>query len=308
MTPEYSVKPDRLIQHGEKEIASFLLKGSANIDEETVKSFGEEWQEFDSFSEVEISSAGDEYFDIVTDKMVNKKSIVLDLGCGSGRWSYYLADRVAHIEALDPSNAVFPACRLLASKQNVRVTQASADAIPFHDDTFDFIMSLGVLHHIPDTQKALNDAVKKLKPGGYLLLYLYYNLDNRGPIYRILFRLSDMLRNAISVLPTGIKKLTCNLIALFIYMPFILLARLVRLIAPRKTYLKMPLAYYSNKSFHIVRNDALDRFGTPLEQRFSKAEISEMCMAAGLEEIHFSDKMPYWHLTARKKHLGTFKS
>ena len=55
-----------------------------------------------------------------------------------------------------------------------------------------------------------------------------------------------------------------------------------------------------NKSFNIVRNDALDRFGTPLEQRFSKKEITEMMENAGLEDLLFSDFTPYWHVTGKK--------
>jgi hypothetical protein len=49
-----------------------------------------------------------------------------------------------------------------------------------------------------------------------------------------------------------------------------------------------------------VRNDSLDRFGTPLVKRFSKEEITVMLQNAGFSEIHFSDHAPYWHVTAIK--------
>lgn len=51
----------------------------------------------------------------------------------------------------------------------------------------------------------------------------------------------------------------------------------------------------------ILRNDALDRFGTPLEQRFSRNQIEEMMLKCGLEEIRFSEKAPYWHAIGVKK-------
>ena len=43
-----------------------------------------------------------------------------------------------------------------------------------------------------------------------------------------------------------------------------------------------------------MRTDARDRFGTPLEQRFSRAQIRQMCTAAGLVDLQFSTRAPYW--------------
>jgi hypothetical protein len=60
------------------------------------------------------------------------------------------------------------------------------------------------------------------------------------------------------------------------------------------------LSAYHNKSFFVIRNDALDRFGTPLEQRFSKIEIKQMMEKAGLTNIIFSNNMPYWHAVGQK--------
>jgi hypothetical protein len=49
-----------------------------------------------------------------------------------------------------------------------------------------------------------------------------------------------------------------------------------------------------------LRTDALDRFGTPLEQRFSKAEIDSMMRQAGLVDIRFSDREPFWVACGRR--------
>jgi hypothetical protein len=54
------------------------------------------------------------------------------------------------------------------------------------------------------------------------------------------------------------------------------------------------LGYYRNCSFYTMRTDARDRFGTPLEQRFSRAQIRAMCGAAGLGDLRFSPRAPYW--------------
>ena len=66
-------------------------------------------------------------------------------------------------------------------------------------------------------------------------------------------------------------------------------------------YKKIPLSYYTDKSFYIIRNDALDRFGTPLEQRFTRIEIEKMLQQSDMEEIIFSEKEPFWHVISRKK-------
>lgn len=271
------------------------------MDVETVSSFGDEWLKFSHFSDEEIKTAGDQYFDIITKEMVNANSIALDLGCGTGRWSKYISSRVKFIEAIDPSEAVFSAAQLLKNNTNIRITQAGVNNIPFEDNSFDFIFSLGVLHHIPDTKGALIKAVDKLKDKGYILLYLYYSLDNRNLPYKLLFYLSNSLRMLISRSPGFIKRPLCDLLAVLVYLPLVSLARFVKMIFPSKVlYLKLPLAYYCDKSFRIIRNDSLDRFGTPLEQRFSKKQIHEMMTEAGLSEIVFSHNSPFWHVVGRK--------
>ena len=98
--------------------------------------FGQEWARFSDFEDKEINAIAGEYFDIVSDKMLSGNSLVLDIGCGSGRWSKYLSSKVKFIEAIDPSEAVFSAQKMLANSSNVRITQAGVDAMPFPDNSF----------------------------------------------------------------------------------------------------------------------------------------------------------------------------
>ena len=297
---QYNRQVESTKEINDKSIACFGA-GTENIDAVTVESFGDEWLKFDAFSAEEIKNAGDQYFDIVTPEMLHEKSKVLDLGCGSGRWTKYMADKAGFIEAVDPSEAVFSAAAVYGELPNVRFSQAGVDTIPFADESFDFVISLGVLHHIPDTAKALKTLMQKLKPGGFTLIYLYYALDNRGYFYRLIFNLSTLLRRVISKLPKGLKHFVCDVLAVFIYLPFVGLSKLIKALIPGKLFLKVPLTYYRDKSWNIIRNDALDRFGTPLEQRFSKLEITEMLEKAGMHNLVFSDGEPYWHVVAEKK-------
>lgn len=273
-----------------------------NIDKSTVQSFGEEWKAFHQFDDAEINKIGDTYFDIVTPEMLGPGKTAADFGCGTGRWTKYMHKKVGAVAAIDPSDAIFVAGQLLKDAGNVQFYKASIDNLPFADDYFDFGFSLGVLHHIPDTQKAMNACVKKVKTGGHFLVYLYYSLDNRGGLYKALFFLSNLVRRAVSRMPGGLKRFSCNMMAIFFYMPFVLFSRLLRVLGvPPNIRSRIPLHSYENTSFYIIRNDALDRFGTPLEQRFSRKEIQAMMEASGLGNIVFSEQAPYWHALGTKK-------
>lgn len=272
-----------------------------NLDPKTVSSFGKEWNAFHGFSELDLQFTGDMYFDIVTKEMLNDQSTVIDIGCGSGRWIKYLDGRYKKIVGMDPSDAIFAADKLLGKNEKVELVRASTDNIPFPDEYFDFAYSLGVLHHIPDTEKALIDCVRKVKRGGHFLVYLYYRFENRPFYFRFFYWLSNLLRRGISKLPYRGKKTICDILAVVLYMPFILLCRFLRFIGvPEKVRFHIPLQAYERQSFYIIRNDSLDRFGTPLEQRFSVKEITAMMKKAGLDDIRFSDKIPFWHAVGKK--------
>ncbi len=297
----YNAEPGLLHRTLNREIADFTTSGiDKNIDMKVVKSFGEEWNKFHEFSPKVIAKICKEYFDIVDETVINKDTYMIDIGCGSGRWSEYFLDKVNFIEAVDPSDAILAADKLLEGKENIRITRASINTLPWPDETFDFGMSVGVLHHIPDTQAALDACVKKIKKGGYFYVYLYYKLDNRGFLFKSLFRLSDLLRKGVCKLPSGAKKVTCDVLAVTAYMPFVLTAKLFFALGLKKTAAKIPLSAYANKDFYIIRNDSLDRFGTRLEQRFSRPEIEAMMKRSGLTDIRFGENGAYWHAIGKK--------
>lgn len=300
MIKEYNTLPLEVLETNNRNISIFSTDGK-NIDTDVVKTFGEEWLKFKDYSDEEIRLFALQYFDILDESIINKDTYALDIGCGTGRWTKYLAGRIGFIEAIDPSKAVVAADYLLKNVGNVRITRASVETIPFDDETFDFAMSIGVLHHIPDTQKAMIDCVKKVKRGGHFYCYLYYNLDRKGFFYKSIFWLSNLVRLIVSRMPAGLKRFSCDVLAILLYMPLVLASRFFSWIGYKKFAKRIPLSDYANKTFFIIRNDSLDRFGTRLEHRFSKSEVIEMMEKSGLENILVSPSSPYYHAVGRRK-------
>ncbi len=299
MKADFIRQPDSIIQGKNREINIFNLDGK-NIDKKVVDEFGDEWMKFYEHDDDLVKKGGEEYFDILNDKIINSNTYGLDVGCGTGRWTKYLAPKIGFMEAVDPSNAIFAADKLLEGIKNVRLSQATIETLPFADETFDFVMSIGVLHHVPDTKKALNDCVKKVKRGGYFYVYLYYNLDRRGVFYKALFKMSDLIRKIVSTLPGKTKHFVCDVLAIVFYMPFVWTGRFFKLLGLKDLAKRMPLHGYQNRSFFMIRNDTLDRFGTRLEQRFSAKEITEMMQNAGLTDIVISDGIPFYHAVGKR--------
>ena len=193
------------------------------------------------------------------------------------------------------------AAALLQDEENVRISQASTDNMPFPDNSFDFVFSIGVLHHIPDTKTAMRKCIEKVKPGGHFFVYLYYNFENRGVLFRLIFHASDIVRSIVRQLPTFWKKIVCDLFAVILYLPLVGLSKLLSALCLERIVKHIPLSYYADKSMNIIRNDSLDRFGTPLEKRFSRDQIRQMMTACGLHNIVFSEKEPYWHAIGQKQ-------
>lgn len=266
-----------------------------NLDADTVAGFGREWTSFDQtgLEESELRTIFAQYFALFPWQRLPADAVGFDLGCGSGRWARLVAERVGKLHCVDASaTALAVARRTLATHENCEFHHAGVDAMPLADASMDFGYSLGVLHHVPDTAAGVASCVAKLKPGAPFLIYLYYAFDQRPAWFRGLWRLSDVLRRLLSRSPYGLRYAVSQLLALGVYWP---LARGARWLEGRGFAVDgLPLCAYRDKSFYTMRTDALDRFGTRLERRFTRGEIAKMMTDAGLEDIHFSPSEPYW--------------
>lgn len=123
---------------------------------------------------------------------VRGKKAILDVGTGLGGKVAYLCqlNPNASVIGADYSASVEPAFRNVAPWPNAHIVQADLWKLPFAHDTFDLIISDGVLHHTPDPRKAFRALVPYLAHGGEIAIYVYKRL---GPIREFC---DDLLRRA----------------------------------------------------------------------------------------------------------------
>ena len=276
-----------------------------NLDQGVIDGFGHEWAAFD-YAETEISEALDSQFlaycaPIDLTHFNPLASLAADFGAGSGRWSSRLAPYFSLVYALEPSDGASVVLKKkFTDNPKITVLQETVGVNSIPPESLDLAMSLGVLHHIPDTALAIKDVARSIKPEGFFLCYLYYNLENKPFYYRLIFKGVNLVRRVISSLPQPVKRVSARIIAGLIYWPLARLSKLLEKLGRNTS--NFPLHHYAHMPFVMLANDALDRFGTSLEQRFSKTEITQMLGAAGfdLTTLKFSDAEPFWTFAVQK--------
>jgi SAM-dependent methyltransferase len=212
------------------------------------------------------------------------------LGCGSGRWSYYLKDRCQELVLVDFSEAIYVARENLRATDHCLFFKADITHLPFADNFADFILCLGVLHHLPVPCLEAVKSLKRYSPR--MLIFLYYALDNRPFYFRVILSGVTSMRQVLSRIRSPIfRKVFSYLGTLFIYLPMVLLGKLL---SPFGLGRFVPLyEYYEGKSLKRIQQDVYDRFFTRIEQRVSRAQIMELKNA--FSDIRVSDHFPYWH-------------
>jgi SAM-dependent methyltransferase len=276
-----------------------------NKDNNVIRDFGDEWERFNFLDEKKLQSLKeqfDRYMAPLPEELRKRDDLIIaDFGAGTGRWSYFLKDFATKLYAVEPAEKAF---KVLTSRfrddSKVVLLHESVESNQIPEKSLDLAVSLGVIHHIADTQGAIQKVAERIKPGGTFLGYLYYALENKPFLYRALWRFSDSIRKVISRLPKKFKLVLADFIALTIYLPLAIISRILERFGISVD--SVPLHHYKDLSFHVMRNDALDRFGTTLEQRFTQAEIVQMLTSAGFTQksIKFSNEEPFWTFSANK--------
>lgn len=281
------------------------MNSNENIDSQVISDFGDEWATYNyekSELSKELKLQFEMYSSLVNFQEFNPlESVAADFGAGTGRWAGFVLGNFKKIYLVEPSQGAFEVLtKKFKSESHVSLENSTISDSAIPKNSLDFAMSLGVLHHISNTEQALKDINSKLKSRGLFLGYLYYKVENKPFLYRLIFSIANYFRTIISNLSFKSKKRISNLIALFIYLPFARLSKVLQILKFNTS--NIPLHQYSNLNFYMMKNDALDRFGTKLEKRFNQEDIKKLLSDAGFDSnsICFSEFEPFWTFVARK--------
>ncbi|HEX8747865.1 MAG TPA: methyltransferase domain-containing protein [Pyrinomonadaceae bacterium] len=252
---------------------------------ETARSFGYEWQAFSEILPEDYEKNFRWYFERFSpDDFKGKR--VLDAGCGTGRHTYYTSKTAREVIAMDLSQAIEVAARNNRAHANAHFVQADIYRPPFPPDSFDFIYSLGVLHHLPDPEKGFRSLLKLLRRGGFMNIYLYWNLEGEAAWRRVLLGVVTGARRITTRMPHKLLKKVSWVLAAGFEVAFVTPARILgRFDSTQKLADRVPLGHYRKYSFRVLHTDQFDRFSAPIENRYGSAEVAAWFERAGLTDV-----------------------
>ena len=134
-------------------------------------SFGRQWNRYDVVRPDEDEATFLVKTGVAPGDMAGR--LVLDAGCGGGRYARLVGSHGAKVIGVDLSAAVVKAAQLCSGLQNVAIVQADLLDLPVADAAFDLVYSIGVLHHTPSPRRAFGEIARKVKLGGRLAVWLY---------------------------------------------------------------------------------------------------------------------------------------
>ncbi len=244
------------------------------LKKKTSDSFGFEWTRFHKLK----SERGFLEFVSPIDKDFFNNKRVLDAGCGNGSYAYYAASYGAEVIAIDFSDAVSVAQKN-TKNVNVQIVRADITHPPFKEGTFDYIFSIGVLHHLPEPETGFQQLVPLLKPGALISIWVYGRAKQWAAVYfyepliKITHRLPHRFLYFLCYLPATIME-----ILNFGYL-------LLNKIHLPKLASFLPFKYYVDYPFSVKLNDSFDVFATPSARYYTEGEILSWFTRSNLEDI-----------------------
>jgi len=209
---------------------------------------------------------------------------VLDVGCGMGRFAEVASRWGAEVVGIDLSLAAEVARKNLGNRENATILQADVFKLPFAERSFDYIYSIGVLHHTPDCRQAFLELPKYLKPGGKIAVWLYdgYNKE---------FRCSDFYRRMTYRMPVQLLLALCH-VAVPLYYVHKVLRKIPFIGRPMSGVLHflLPTSVHRRAEWRVL--DTFDWYSPRYQSRHTYEEVYGWFQEAGLEGIKlFPDRV-----------------
>lgn len=245
-------------------------------------SFGYQWQKF---SKTQLRPQTSEW-DFRTKTALTEEDlrgkVVLDVGCGMGRFADIATRWGARVIGIDLSAAAEVAASNLVNR-DFWAFQADVFALPFVAGSFDCIYSVGVLHHTPDCEGAFKSLPQYVKPGGTIAVWLYSG-------YNTWYRFSDQYRKLTHRIPVEKLHALLRLVVPFLYrvdrglraVPLIgrLLAGLVHHV--------FPVNLSGNHELRIL--DTLDWYSPKYQSKHTYEQVFRWFESCGLEGLTVADE------------------
>jgi SAM-dependent methyltransferase len=262
------------------ELAPGSGPGGTSTSLRTLRAFGDEWQRFPELLKVH-EGIFRWYFE--GPKPVAWEGLrVLDAGCGMGRWLHFAREARADIVGMDVSGAI----DVVASREKADVVQADLRFPPLPESSFDLVYSLGVLHHLEDPVAGLRALARLVRPGGEIRIYIYRSLRDESLVRRLVLSAVTLLRSLTTRLPFWALHAFSWLVAVVATALFILPRRALRGTALGDRLTRgLPLVHYADVPFGMLVAEQFDRFGAPIEGRFTREEIEGWMRSVGLEVV-----------------------
>jgi SAM-dependent methyltransferase len=261
------------------------------LDERTRESFGYQWTAFGTMTEQFRADFLNYIYPVREEFFAGKRG--LDAGCGFGRHLYYAARFGASMVGLDFSRAIRRAHEIAGALECVRLIQGDLRSPPFRAASFDFVYSLGVLHHTPDPEAGFRALATLVRPGGAIFIWVYSK--SRGFTNAVL----EMARRITSRLPLPLIRGLSFLAAVIDWIGFIAPYRLARRsLGDRVDQIIWPrVKLYAAYPFQVVYADWFDRLSAPIRFYYDSNDMEGWAARAGLINIRISPTGLYgWRL------------
>ncbi|HDZ77090.1 MAG TPA: class I SAM-dependent methyltransferase [Candidatus Omnitrophica bacterium] len=209
----------------------------------------------------------------------------IDVGSGCGYDTYIMAKNNPGVRlvSMDSSEGIYTTKEITSTLNNVAAVRSSVLDMALKDNIFDFAYSFGVLHHTPDPEGGLKEIARVIKKGAPAYLYLYDDHRDNPTKYFIL-KIIRILRLITTRIPRRILYVISFLASPFVVIFFSYPARFFsRFKATSSFSEKIPFNF--GKGLFSLTGDLYDRFGAPIEYRFSKEDIMDMLRRNGFVNI-----------------------